>query len=58
MFKPVKTRSVGFSCEPEKQEDCNGVILHLKVRKFFLVDSKSLVEARGVDVGQGTTEPL
>ena len=57
MFKPVKTRSVGCSCDPEKQADCNGVVLHPKVRKF-LVDSKSLVEARGVDVGQGTTEPL
>ena len=29
-----KTRSVGCFCEPEKQEDCNGVLLHLKVRKF------------------------
>ena len=29
-----KTRSVGCSCEPEKQEDCNDVLLHLKVRKF------------------------
>ena len=57
MFKPVKTRSVGCSCDPEKQADCNGVVLHPKVRKF-LVDSKSLVEARGVDVGQGMTEPL
>ena len=49
--------SAGFSCEPEKQEDCNGLILHLQVRKV-LVDSKSLVEAGGEDVGQGTTEPL
>ena len=54
----MKNKECGFLfCELEKQEDCNGLFLHLQVRKV-LVDSKSLVEAKEVDVGQGTTEPL
>ena len=46
-----------FSCEPKKQETFNGSFPP-PASEEVLVDSKSLVEARGVDVGQGTTEPL
>ena len=46
-----------FSCEPEKQEACNG-FFPPPASEEVLVDSKFLVETRGVDVSQEKTELL
>ena len=51
-----KTRCKGFLVSLKKQEVCNG--LPSPTSEKDLVDSNSLVEAKGVDVGQGRTEPL
>ena len=46
-----------FFYESEKQEACKS-FFPPPASEEVLVDSKSVVETRGVDVGQGMTEPL